>query len=69
MEYQLYAIVVHRGQHYNSGHYCTFLNTSSAADSPNWMRFDDSRVYQSSQPQALNFTGGKFKIVAWNNEF
>lgn len=28
MEYTLFAVVVHRGQHYSSGHYYSYVNTS-----------------------------------------
>ena len=68
MEYELYAVTVHRGQHYCSGHYYSFVNTSSDLSEPCWMRFDDSRVYLASQEQALDFTGGKRKTVTWNAE-
>jgi len=69
MDYDLYAVVVHHGQHYNSGHYYSFINSSSDLDSPCWIKFDDSRVYAASERQTLDFTGGKRKTKGWNSEF
>lgn len=69
MEYELFAITVHRGQHYSSGHYYSFVNTSTDLDRPCWVRFDDSRIALSSSDQASSFSGGKRKTTAWNTEF
>lgn len=67
MEYDLYAITVHKGQHYNSGHYYSFINTAETVDKPCWVKFNDSQVHLASEEQALNFTGGKKKNVTWNS--
>ena len=60
------AVTVHRGQHYSSGHYYSYVNTSDDLDSPFWVKFDDSRVYLASDDEALGFSGGKKKTVGWN---
>ena len=68
-EYQLYAVAVHRGQQYSSGHYYSFVNTSVESCEPCWVRFDDSKVQLTSEDQALSFTGGKKQMISWNKEF
>jgi ubiquitin carboxyl-terminal hydrolase 48 len=35
-EYQLFAVTVHRGTTYNSGHYYSYINTSSDLNHPAW---------------------------------
>jgi len=55
VKYGLYAVVVHKGQNANSGHYVTYARHSSAPDinrrnsemAP-WVVFNDSRVAASS---------------------
>jgi uncharacterized UBP type Zn finger protein len=60
-------VAIHRGQHYSSGHYYSFLNTSEDSSQPCWIKFDDSRVYLASGDQVEGFTGGKKKTVGWNS--
>ena len=69
MEYQLFAVAVHRGQHYNSGHYYSFVDTADCPDSPYWVKFNDSQVHPASEEQALSFSGGKKKTKSWNSDF
>lgn len=41
MKYDLYAVIVHIGFSYCSGHYYSFIRSA-----PNeWYKFDDSKVY------------------------
>ena len=65
----MFALTVHKGQHYNSGHYYSFINTSDDLSEPYWVKFDDSRVHMASEDQVLNFSGGKKKMMGWNVEF
>ena len=66
MKYVLFAVAVHQGQHYNSGHYYSFVNTSTDSTDPFWVKFDDRRVHLASEAQALNFAGGKRKHIVWS---
>jgi hypothetical protein len=62
-------VTVHRGQHYSSGHYYSFVDTSANPSKPCWIKFDDSRVVLASETQALSFSGGKRTTTAWNREY
>lgn len=42
--YALYAVLVHRGRSADSGHYYSFINTSSEATIYDWYKFNDSIV-------------------------
>ena len=68
-EYVLYAVAVHSGHAYNSGHYFSFVNTSPDLARPNWVKFNDSTVTLSSREEALSFVGGKRKEVVWCEEY
>ena len=65
--YVLFAVAVHSGQAYNSGHYFSFVNTSPDLAEPKWVKFNDSFVSISSKDEALSFVGGKKPVIAWSN--
>lgn len=69
LEYQLFAVTVHKGQQNNSGHYYSFVNTGVSPKEPLWVRFDDSRVALASCAQVLSFSGGKRRTTVWSSEY
>ena len=68
-DYILFGVAVHRGQTYNSGHYYSFVNTSSDFNRPHWVKFNDSFVSLSSEETALSFKGGKDKNYVWSKDY
>lgn len=51
--YVLYGVLVHRGQSTASGHYYSFINTSSDASKPEWYKFNDSIVTEVDESEAI----------------
>jgi ubiquitin carboxyl-terminal hydrolase 36/42 len=43
-KYALYGVLVHRGKTVTSGHYYSFINTSSDLSRSEWYKFNDNLV-------------------------
>ncbi|CAD8178589.1 unnamed protein product [Paramecium octaurelia] len=65
--YELYAVLVHRGEAINHGHYYCYIKPFS--QSQQWFKFDDKFVTRATQKEVFqNNFGGQYQLPEYNED-